>query len=286
MPFDPPFIRLGPDQPRHPVIISVPHAGRNYPPDMTLLTRLPAAQLQVLEDRHADSLVRAAVTAGFRVLIAQTPRAWIDLNRGERDYDPDLIQSGSAPSIPSAKVRGGLGIIPRRIQRGGDIWRGKISASAFERRLADIHRPYHTALGKMIDETRRQFGVALLIDLHSMPPLAESEEDKAPARCVIGDLFGQSSANRFSETAQATADAHGLAAALNSPYAGGYILERHGAPHSGVHALQIEIDRTLYLEERLDELGPGVKAMQRFVAALALALADEALGSPLQIAAE
>ncbi len=281
-----PFTRFGPDRAIHPVIISVPHAGRDYPDDMALLARLPPSRLIALEDRFADCLVQGASKRNFQILVAQTPRAWIDLNRSEQDFDPELVQQDRVMHFLSAKVRGGLGIIPRRIQNGGDIWRGKIGAAAFEARLADSYRPYHEELAAMIAEARGRFGIAVVIDLHSMPPLVPSGDRAPPAQCVIGDRYGQSASSRFSDVALSVAEANSIPAALNAPYAGGYILERHCAPQRNIHGLQVEIDRTLYLDDALDQPGLGVDRMQKFVADLLFAISEEALGGGLQIAAE
>ncbi len=282
-----PFVRRGPENPGYPVILSVPHAGRDYPPAFALLTRLPMASLGVLEDRFADALVDSAVACGFQALIATVPRAWIDLNRGEREYDPALImQGGGVPPLATAKVRGGLGIIPRRIANGGDIWRGKVSADAFEARLAGCYRPYHAALTDMIEATLAQFGVAVVIDIHSMPPIAKTLAQPEPPKFVIGDLYGRSAASQFTDTAFACLASEGLPVALNSPYAGGAVLEQHGAPVRNVHAIQIEIDRSLYLDAQFDQLGSGTAALQQLIAKLAECLAAEALANGLALAAE
>jgi|CXWL01.1.fsa_nt_gi N-formylglutamate amidohydrolase len=278
---------LGPRQPDAPVLISVPHAGRDYPPGFALLSRLPVARLKPLEDRYADLLVDAAISAGHAALVACTPRAWIDLNRAEREFDPGIVSThGRITPLASAKVRGGLGIVPRRVIRGGDIWRGGLSADAFEARLAGIHRPWHQAISSTLESQLARFGVAILIDLHSMPPIAAKSGDAPPPQIVVGDLFGRSARGQFSQTALALAERHGLVAALNAPYAGGHILERHGNPARGIHALQIEVDRSLYLDPMLDQPGSGLARCRAFVADLANALADEARAIPLAEAAE
>lgn len=284
---NPPFVRLGPLRPNQPVLVSVPHGGREYPPGLALLSRLPVARLVPLEDRYADLLIDDAVARGHTGLVARTPRAWVDLNRSEREFDPGLVSSdGKQEPLASAKVRGGLGIVPRRVSRGGDIWRGALSAEAFEARLDGIHRPWHTsiaaALGGMLD----RFGVAVLLDVHSMPPLPAPAGRAHTPQVVIGDLFGRSARGQFSRTALLVAERHGFEAALNTPYAGGHILERHGRPERGIHALQVEIDRSLYLDAKLDQPAAGIGRCRAFVAELADALADEALGTPLAVAAE
>jgi N-formylglutamate amidohydrolase len=284
--FNPPYIRLGPSVPEHPLLISVPHAGRDYPREMAAMARLGAAELKVLEDRFADQLIDAAVAAGFSALVATTPRGWIDLNRAEREYDPGLIEGErfGAP-IASAKVRGGLGIIPRRIARGGDIWRGAISADDFAVRLSEHYRPFHAALDALIEARIARFGVAILLDIHSMPPIASLASGDVP-RVIIGDLFGRSAASRFSHCATHIVAGSAISVSTNIPYAGGHILERHGRPLRGVHALQIEIDRSLYLDARFDQPGDGLAAMQALIRNLAVALSQKAAVEPLLQAAE
>lgn len=284
---NPPFERLGPPEPDFPVLISVPHAGRDYPPGLAQLSRLPVQQLKPLEDRYADFLVHRAVEEGHAAIVARTPRAWIDLNRAEREFDPALVlSSAKATPLASAKVRGGLGIIPRRVIAGGDIWRGSISADAFEGRLAAVHRPWHGAITGMLEAMLARFGVAVLIDLHSMPPLPAKAGEARPPQLVVGDLFGRSARGQFPQAALALAERHGFRAALNVPYAGGHVLERHGRPARNIHALQIEVDRTLYLDMLLDRPAAGLAEAQAFVARLAHLIASEAGAAPLAEAAE
>jgi len=276
------FDRLGAALPASPVVVSVPHGGRDYPAAMRLLLALPAEALTPLEDRHIDTLARAA-WHGETMLLQRTARAWIDLNRSEAERDP-AIDAGADPrrlGAPSARVRAGLGLVPRRL-RGREIWRGRLSAGAVDSRIAADHLPYHHALAAALAAARARFGVAVLLDLHSMPPLGERG---AVARLVFGDRFGRTSAARFVARLEAVADAAGIAHALNTPYAGGHILERHGAPPRGVHAVQLEIDRALYLDAALAEPGPGMAATATLLRAMIAALADEALGS-LATAAE
>ncbi len=282
-----PFVRLGPSKPGQPLLVSVPHAGRDYPPGFALLSRLPVARLKPLEDRFADLLVENAVSAGHAALVARMPRAWIDLNRDEREFDPGLVSTnGKIVPLASAKVRGGLGIVPRRVMRGGDIWRGELSADAFEERLVHVHRPWHATIGAQLEALLGQFGTAILIDLHSMPPIPTTQGAPASPQIVIGDLFGRSARGQFSRLALAIAERHGFRVALNAPYAGGHILERHGRPGRGIHALQIEIDRSLYLDSQLDQPGTGLQRCRMFVADLTDALAEEARGMPQAEAAE
>lgn len=261
------------------MIFSVPHAGREYPPELTQLARVSPGALWALEDRFADLLVPHDVTA----IVAHTARAWIDLNRSEREFDPGLVRDAHSLSPqPSAKVRGGLGLVPRRLSGVGEIWRGSIDASRLRARIERYHRPYHEVLNASIAQSLARFGVAILVDLHSMPPIAEPD---AP-RFVVGDLFGRSAHARFSQAAIEVLGQRDVKVALNAPYPGGYITERHGRPHANVHALQVEVDRTLYLDARLSKPGSGLNATRHVVETLAAALTDEALATPQTIAAE
>lgn len=283
-----PYKELGPAEPGSPVLISVPHAGRDYPAGFALLSRLSIDRIRPLEDRYADLLIEKAVERGHRAIVSKIPRVWIDLNRGEREYDPDLIAAGGSHSqpLPSAKVRGGLGVVPRRVIGGGDIWRGSLSAAEFEARLADIHRPWHSRIADILGDMAGGFGGAILVDLHSMPPLPIQPGITTRPQIVIGDLFGRSAGGRVAQAALGFVQDQGIAATLNSPYAGGHTLERHGRPDRNVHALQVEIDRSLYLDLLLDRPGAGLSRMQGFIAGLATFLAAEICASPFAEAAE
>lgn len=286
MPSLPPFSLFGAADPAYPVVISVPHAGRHYPDAMKLSARLPEGRLRPLEDRYADALADGAFAAGVQGIVANTARAWIDLNRSENEIDPGLIDlpAGALPLV-SAKVRGGLGLIPRRISSGGDIWHHRITADDLSERIAQHHRPYHQALGAMLARTRAKFGVAILLDIHSMPTLPETS-DGPGAQIVIGDSFGRTADDRFTGCAAALAEQFGLNTAINHPYAGGHILAHHARPQRGLHAIQIEIDRSLYLDAQYHRPAAHLEAMRKFIARLTFALINEALEYPQAIAAE
>ncbi|MBS0283709.1 MAG: N-formylglutamate amidohydrolase [Proteobacteria bacterium] len=273
------FDILGPEIPESPVVLSVPHGGREYPLALRANLRVPTELLASLEDRHVDTIALAA--RGCETLIVQRlGRAWIDLNRGEHERDP-AVDDSAADRPPTAKVRGGLGIVPRRTGRTGELWRRRFSGAEIVARIAADHRPYHAALADLLERTRARFGCAVLLDLHSMPPIAGSE-----ARIVTGDRFGRSCATRFVRRAEMEAEAAGLRHIRNTPYAGGHILERHGNPAAQVHAIQLELDRSLYLDRLLDQPGTGFDMTVALVRATIDALADEALALPSALAAE
>lgn len=273
----PPFLWQMPSRISGPLIISVPHAGRYYPPEVTDRA-VDVATLRRLEDRHCDALVDASVNAGFPVLVASVARAVVDLNRAESDMDPLAMADGHAlrGMMVSAKARVGLGVIPTRLGGRVALWRAPVESAELHRRIADVHRPYHIALSSRISTTLERYGTAILMDLHSMPSLAH-DADSPPVDIVIGDRFGRSAMSWVSDVAIRIARSHGLHGVLNSPYAGGYILERHARPAAGVQAIQVEIDRRLYLDDRGECLPQGVARMRGFVADLARALASEAL---------
>jgi N-formylglutamate amidohydrolase len=280
----PPFRRLGPETPGSPVVISVPHAGRAYSDRLLASARLPRARLESLEDRLVDRLVWRAVETGAVALIADSPRAEIDLNRDERELDPAMVQPRPAAEavIDSPRTRGGLGLIPSRIAGSGAIWRQRIAAAEVARRVERIHRPYHSALEAELEAAKARFGIAILLDCHSMPP--RGGEAEAPV--VLGDRHGGSMAEALVTAAERAALGAGFRVARNAPYAGGHITERHGRPARAVHALQLELDRSLYLAPDLRSTGPGFDRVAQLIAAIAEALAAAALDPPEAIAAE
>ena len=283
-PADLPFLRIGPEAPASPVVLSVPHAGRAYSAELLKASRLPRRTLETLEDRLVDRLVWRAQASGAVALIAQAPRAEIDLNRDEREVDPAMV----VPPPPgravqqSARTRGGLGLIPSRINGAGAIWNQRLPAAELSRRIIQIHRAYHAALAKALDEARERFGIAILLDCHSMPP----QDGGAGADIIFGDRHGTSIAHELAEAAIEAARGAGFGVGRNAPYAGGYITARHGKPVSGIHALQMEIDRGQYLDPALREPGPGFERVAQLIAQVAAALAARALEPAHAMAAE
>ena len=282
---EPPFIRTGPDQPESPVVLSVPHAGRGYSKALLASARLPLAKLETLEDRFVDRLIWRAVAAGATAIVAQAPRAEIDLNRDEREIDPAMVvpPPPSRSLLQSPRTRGGLGLVPSRIGGAGSIWLQRLGAAELARRIETIHRPYHAALAAALDAARARFGVAILLDCHSMP--ARGGEESGP-EVVLGDRYGTSIAGDYLDAAVSAVAREGYHAGRNAPYAGGYITCRHGKPANGVHALQVEIDRSLYHAPDMRSPGPGFDRAAGLIAAIADAIAARALAPPQAIAAE
>ena len=280
----PPFRRLGPAPIRLPVVLSVPHAGRGYSAALLRSSRLPLIRLETLEDRLVDRLIGPAIEVGAAVLVADAPRAEIDLNRDERELDPGMVAPRPQPSelIDTPRLRGGLGLIPARMSGTGNIWRDRIPQAEVRRRVEDIHRPYHLALADALEEARRRFGIAVLLDCHSMPPRGANDEE---AQVVLGDRHGTSAAPELVAAAERAVREAGYGVVRNVPYAGGHITATHGRPERGVHAIQIEIDRSVYLGPDLRSPGEGFERTARLIGAVTRALA--AAATPAQtIAAE
>lgn len=280
----PAFTLSTPSRLRLPVLVAVPHAGRAYPPAVTGRMRdARLAQLR-LEDRYVDRLgVAIARETGAALLVAHAPRALLDLNRAEDDIDWEMVDGGRPERVDhpghaqrsNARARSGLGLVPRRLPGSGEIWHGRLSPSELASRIEGIHHAYHGALGAALARIRAEWGAALLIDLHSMPPLRANEgEARAPA-VVLGDRFGASCHNMLVGRALGHLEARGVPAAHNRPYSGGYVLDRHGLPQSGVHAMQIEVCRATYLDRQLSEPGPGLPVVAEMLAALVRELGAE-----------
>lgn len=271
----------GPTEPLSPVILSVPHAGRDYPLALQAALCVPVAALMPLEDRHIDALALAA-RGEETMLVQRRARAWIDLNRAENERDPHIDRAADRRALgqPSAKVRGGLGLIPRRLSGIGEIWARKLDGEDVMSRIVLDHRPYHAALSKALASARARFGVAVLLDVHSMPSI-----DDGP-KIVLGDRLGRSSAMRFVDRLEAVAGAAGMECALNTPYAGGHILDCHGTPSRGVHAIQIEFDRALYLDDARDRPSAGLACAAGLLRQMIDAIVDETLAGPATIATE
>lgn len=260
-----------------PVLLSVPHSGREYPQWLLDNSAGGRAGLEALEDPLVDRLVWRAVAMGIGAVIARTPRAAIDCNRAASEVDPLVIADAGGHAV-GVRARGGLGIVPSRSARGR-LWRWPIDQAELERRVAEAHAPFHESIAGELEQLAADHGWALLIDCHSMP------RRNGQAEVVIGDRHGGSAGPWLAQEAARIARDNGWSAALNDPYAGGYVVERHGRPERGIHALQVEIDRSCYLSRDLRNPGPGFDKACRLIERLAVGLAA-ALAGPAAIAAE
>lgn len=263
-----------------PVLLSVPHSGRDYPDWLIALSGGGKAALTGLEDPLVDRLVWRALQRGCGAVIARTPRAAVDCNRSEDEVDPSVVD-GARRGRVSARARGGLGIVPARTQQHGYLWRRAISPKQLEERISQAHRPYHEAIEAQLALLVNRFGCALLLDCHSMPP----PPDGVPP-VIFGDCRGRTADGWVSAEAMAITRRSGFDAGLNDPFAGGHVIERHARPASGVHALQLEIDRRLYLDERLQRPGPGFDRVAGFFETLSVELGQALIGRQYATAAE
>lgn len=263
-----------------PVLITVPHAGRCYSAELKGSMRDPIVAAQRLEDRYADLLGETvAEETGAGLLVATAPRALIDLNRAPDDVDWSMVEGASARRVPHSaanwRARSGLGLVPRRLPGSGEIWRHRLAPQEIEARIAQVHRPYHCAIATTLDRIRDRWGAALLIDLHSMPPLGPTGGARHAAEFVVGDRFGASCSAKLAGEALRYLAAAGRRVAHNRPYSGGFALDQHAAPRRGIHALQIEVCRSIYLDPQLDLPSARLPAVARLLSGLVRALIDE-----------
>ncbi|MFN2100382.1 N-formylglutamate amidohydrolase [Altererythrobacter sp. MF3-039] len=275
-----PFSLEVPEAPGVPILIAAPHGGRSYSPGLLENMRQPEYSALRLEDRHVDQVAKAVAHAtSASLLIAHTPRAMIDLNRSDQDVDWHMIIEGApakaTPSAANRRSRSGLGLIPRRLPIVGEIWRARISQTELDERIETIHRPYHRALAQQLAHLRDRWGAALLLDIHSMPPLGNRRAGEAGAEFVVGDRFGASSDPMLSSRALSYFSTENRLVAHNRPYSGGYVLDRHGMPARGIHALQIEICRSLYLDRQLSEPTARMASIVKLLSGLVRTLAEE-----------
>lgn len=238
--------------PSSAIVFASPHSGRDYPQAFLKASILEPTVLRSSEDAYVDCFLRAASDAGSPVLLGAVPRAYVDYNRAASELDPALISGVSAHGL-NPRISSGLGVIPRVVAGGRTIYRGKITRAEAEFRLREFWHPYHTKLEAMMREQRARFGRAILLDMHSMPRDSISmnrQHTSLRPDIVLGDRFGAAAHASISDAVAAVFTRAGLRVARNSPFAGAYITQRHGTPSNGQHAIQIEIDRGLYLDER------------------------------------
>lgn len=254
-----------------PVVVSVPHAGRIYPPEILSAARVDRPHLERLEDSWCDLIAAGAAEAGATVVHALWARAVADLNRGEGQMAPGEVAMPLRAqfSAPGRKERAGLGVVPTRLADCGPLWKRPIDGAALEWRLESFHRPYHAALADALTAARNEYGHAILIDLHSMPSIPAGQPGHG-ARIIVGDRFGGTAGDWLIDLAVASAERLNETVARNQPYAGGHIIRTHGRPAEAIHALQIEIDRSLYLTpERLPDADRIARLARWFSAVVA-----------------
>lgn len=248
-----PFKIHHPEEQTVPFVFASPHSGRLYPASFVARSRLDALGLRRSEDAFVDTLFGGAVALGAPMIAARFPRAFLDVNRAPGELDPAMFEGPLArrADVQNIRVNAGLGVIPRIVRDGAEIYSAKLRPEEAEERLTRLHAPYHAALARLMEETRARFGIAILIDCHSMPSAA------AVPDVVLGDRFGATASAVLTRWAETAFERAGFGVARNAPYAGGYTTHLHGRRDAYLHALQIEINRTLYLDEESIEPRPA-----------------------------
>ena len=242
---------LRPARQMRPLVLSSPHSGRRYDSRFLAQTRLEVSALRRSEDAHVDALLAALpARLGVPLIQALFPRTYVDANREPLELDPTMFEAPLPRYVNTAspRVRAGLGTIPRLAANGAAIYGARLSFAEARARLRGCYFPYHRALTELVAETRRRFGYALLIDCHSMPSQAVTQA-RPGNDFVLGDRHGAACMPELSDRAEAVLRELGYSVARNRPYAGGFTTHRHGRPDDGVHTLQIEVNRALYLDE-------------------------------------
>src|SRR6201996_2789966 len=250
--FDPPFEAVESAQCRGPVLFNSPHSGRVYPREFLLSSRLDITTLRRSEDSFVDELAAGVVTRGYPLMRAHFPRCYVDVNRKPYELDPRMFE-GRLPSFAntrSMRVAGGLGTVARVVGDAQEIYDQRISVDDALRRIDSLYKPYHRTLRRLFMRLHRDFGAAMLIDCHSMPSNTGSRDERPRADLVIGDRYGTSCVPLITETVEQCMRGFGYAVSRNKPYAGGFITEHYGNPTTGLHAIQLEINRALYMDER------------------------------------
>jgi len=249
---DPPFEVLEPAEWRSPVIFNSPHSGSVYPPAFLSASRLDLATLRRSEDTFVDELFVGVVGRGHPLMRAHFPRCYVDVNREPYELDPRMFD-GRLPSFAntrSMRVAGGLGTVARVVGDAQEIYDQRLPIDEALRRIEALYKPYHRALRRLVTRVHHDFGAAVLIDCHSMPSTAGLKDERRRADIVLGDRYGTSCVTAVVEMMESTLRGFGYTVSRNKPYAGGFITEHYGNPAAGLHAVQLELNRGLYMDER------------------------------------
>ena len=262
-----------PRGPKGPFIFASPHSGRFYPSSFAQSSRLDPISLRRSEDAFVDELFDGVIELGAPLIAARFPRAFVDANRAPGELDPAMFDAPLGAVGPrSPRVAAGLGVIPRVVRDGLEIHGARLPAGEAAFRLEHFYRPYHAALAVLVEQARAEFGVAIVIDCHSMPPPAKAHD------IVLGDCYGEAAAPELIAQTQKILTGLGFSVARNAPYAGGYTTNLYGRPRENMHALQIEVSRALYLDESRMERSGGFLSCRDRLRVFAAKLLSEASG--------
>ncbi len=272
----PPYTLLKPAEQVTPVVFCSPHSGRIYPKAFLEASRLDPLTLRKSEDCFVDELFEPVVGLGAPLIAARFPRAYLDVNREPYELDPELFQ-GRLPAFAntqSARVVGGLGTIARIVADTEEIYRERLPIGTAFERIERLYRPFHAALADLLETTRKRFGMTMLIDCHSMPSASIGQPAGARPHFVLGDRFGASCDAKLTRFIRDLLQRGGYEVQINRPYAGGFITEHYGSPSRGVHALQLEINRALYLDEGTLSKSSGFPRLRHMLADVAARVFD------------
>ena len=273
----PAFEVVEPAEPTIPFVFCSPHSGRDYPADFLAATRLPGDSIRRSEDLFVDQLFECVPKLGAPLIRARFPRAFLDVNREPYELDPQMFSEPLPDyvNIASVRVTGGLGTIPRIVAENEEIYRKRLSLAEAIGRIETIYKPFHAALEERLRRTKERFGMAILVDCHSMPSSVRALPGGRRPDMVLGDRYGTSAGARLVAIATGRLTRLGYDVARNKPYAGGYITERYGRPAIGQHAIQIEINRGLYADERIYRPHAGFEVLAERLAAFVAGFAED-----------
>jgi N-formylglutamate amidohydrolase len=255
-------------------VFNSPHSGRIYPSAFLASSKLDALTLRRSEDAYVEELFGFVSALGTPLLYAHFPRAYLDVNREPYELDPALIRDGLPhyANTQSVRVVGGLGTIARIVSESDEIYREPLSLVAALERIKRLYTPYHETLQSLLAEAKAAFGLAVLIDCHSMPSSPIADQGGSRPDFVLGDRYGTSCSGELTRAAAQSLKAQRYVVALNKPYAGGYITEHYGRPHAGQHAIQVEVNRSLYMNETTFDKSPGFDRIKRDLEGMVRAL--------------
>jgi N-formylglutamate amidohydrolase len=282
-----PFELRGAAEPRTPLVFASPHSGRLYPDELMAASRLGPLAIRKSEDAFVDRLIEGGFERGASGVLCRTARVWIDVNRDPWELDPQMFEDPLPAFARSqtARVAAGLGSVARLVGEGQEIYGRKLAFAEAEARIDGVHKPYHAALERLLSAAHARFGAAVLIDWHSMPSAAgrsETRRGRARPDMVLGDRHGAACDRGLTRLVRQTLESMGYVVALNAPYAGGWTTQTYGRPERGVHALQVEIDRGLYLDEARLEPTAGFTRLQHDLERLFDVLAGADWGAVLR----
>jgi N-formylglutamate deformylase len=287
---DPAFEIIEPSAYAAPVLFNSPHSGSTYPRAFLELSRLDVGTLRRSEDSFVDALIAGVVRRGYPLMRAHFPRCFVDVNREPYELDPRMFD-GRLPSFAntrSMRVAGGLGTVARVVGDAQEIYDQRIPVDDALQRIETLYKPYHRALRRLFTKMHRDFGSAMLVDCHSMPSSSGHKDERPRPEFVLGDRYGTSCVGVVAETVESTLRTLGYTVSRNKPYAGGFITEHYGNPSAGLHAIQLEVNRALYMDERRYERTAGFDRLAADLETLARRLGEIPLEElrPYRAAAE